>query len=86
MSHQLRFSSLFFLALLASIAPATERVFVEQNIENARLYYQGEIPIAVFSGTPEEMGRQQAELLAKSSQPVMVFPKQFNFARVYGGN
>lgn len=52
-------------------------MFVERELENARLYYQGEIPIVVFSGTPEEMGRQQAELLAKSSQPVMVFPRKF---------
>lgn len=71
------FLGLFLLVSQASSTTAAERVFLEQEIAGARLYYEGEIPIAVFSGTPEEMGRQQAELLAKSSQPVMVFPRQF---------
>lgn len=51
--------------------------FTPTEAEGGRLFYQEGIPIAVLSGTPEEMGRQQAALLGDAAQHVLTFPRRF---------
>jgi isopenicillin-N N-acyltransferase-like protein len=66
------------LALLALTARAeAPRRFTPAETAGARLYYQDNIPIAVLSGTPEEIGRQHAGLLADPAKQVLTFPKRF---------
>lgn len=66
--------------LLASVArPAMgdERfAFTPIEVEGGRLFYQDGIPIAVVAGTPDEMGRQHAALVAPAAQRVITFPKR----------
>jgi isopenicillin-N N-acyltransferase-like protein len=68
----------FALALLALNARAeAPRRFTPAETAGARLFYQDNIPIAVLSGTPEEIGRQHAALLAEPAKQVLTFPKRF---------
>jgi isopenicillin-N N-acyltransferase like protein len=77
----LRLSSLIALAMLvAGSAPAAElasRTFTERKIEGAELRYVGNVPVATFTGNPEEIGRQHAELLGEFGKQAMSFPKRF---------
>jgi hypothetical protein len=68
--------------LLATALPAVARAdpprtFVEAEAEGASLRYQDGIPIAILSGTPDEIGRQHAALLAAPARDVLKFPKRF---------
>jgi isopenicillin-N N-acyltransferase like protein len=66
------------LALLALGARAeAPRRFTPAETTGARLLYQDSIPIAVLSGTPEEIGRQHAALLGEPAKRVLTFPKRF---------
>jgi hypothetical protein len=67
-----------FALLAATPAAADDRfAFTPIETEGARLFYQDGIPIAVFGGTPDQMGRQQATLFAAAAQRVLTFPKRF---------
>ena len=55
---------------------APDRNFTPREAEGGRLFYDHGIPIAVFSGTPEEIGRQHGALLGKPGQVVAAFPKR----------
>jgi isopenicillin-N N-acyltransferase-like protein len=65
-------------ACRASAAPP--RVFTPAETHGARLFYQDNVPIAILSGTPEQMGRQQAGLLGGSATQVLTFPRKFTKA------
>ncbi len=66
------------LALVASATRAdAPSLFADAEVEGASLRFQGNVPIAVFTGTPEEIGRQHAALLAEPAREVLQFPKRF---------
>jgi isopenicillin-N N-acyltransferase-like protein len=66
------------LALLAvTVRAEAPRHFTPAEVAGARLFYQDSIPIAVLSGTPEEIGRQHAALLGEPAKRVLTFPKRF---------
>jgi hypothetical protein len=52
------------------------RLFAEAHTDGATLAYQHGIPIAVLSGTSDELGREHAELLAAPAKGVLKFPKK----------
>lgn len=73
------------LALIAAVTvsranAAPPRVFTPAEAEGARLFYQDNVPIAILTGTPEQMGRQQAALLGGSATQVLAFPRKFTKA------
>jgi isopenicillin-N N-acyltransferase-like protein len=75
--RSLRAIALVTLALCAATARADEpRVFTPVETAGARLFYQGDIPIAVFGGSPEDIGRQHAALLGEPATHILAFPKQ----------
>jgi isopenicillin-N N-acyltransferase like protein len=61
-----------------SAAPC--RLFMPAEADGARLFYQDNVPIAILSGTPEQLGRQQAALLAGPAAQALTFPKKFTKA------
>jgi isopenicillin-N N-acyltransferase like protein len=68
------------LLLVACCAPALAaqpRIFTELKAEGGQLRYIGDIPVAILSGTPAEIGRQHAALLAEPGKDVMDFPRKF---------
>ena len=53
------------------------RYFEEGKTDDgARLTYMGDTPVMFLSGTPEEIGRQHANLAGKSIKPVAAMPKR----------
>ena len=71
-------SLLFAMACITRPVAAEEErfAFTPVEAESARLFYQDGIPIAVVSGTPEEIARQHAALLATPAKYVLTFPKR----------
>lgn len=76
----------FFWLLLVGLAttsgralakPVGESAFVAKKIDGAELRYVGNVPVAILSGTPEEIGRQHGELLAGPGKAVANFPERF---------
>jgi isopenicillin-N N-acyltransferase like protein len=68
--------------LLAALVCATahgkpSRTYTPATAEGAELRYVGEIPVAIFTGTPEQIGRQHAALLKEPGQAAIDFPKKF---------
>ena len=60
----------------AKNAGSTKRYFQEgETADGARLKYFGNTPIMFLKGTPEEIGRQHAELAGESLKPVAAMPK-----------
>ncbi len=57
--------------------PAAKSAFVAKKIDDAELRYVGNVPVAILSGTPEEMGRQHGELLAGPGKAMTDFPERF---------
>ena len=57
--------------------PAGESAFVAKKVDGAELRYIGNVPLAILSGTPEEMGRQHGELLAGPGKAIAAFPERF---------
>ncbi len=51
--------------------------FIERKVDGAELRYAGDIPIATLSGTPEQMGRQQAAVLKEAIPGALQLPKRF---------
>ena len=60
----------------AAKAPV-EKTYAPREVDGARLFYEGSIPVAVLTGSPSELGRQQAALVADVSGPIMAFAKKF---------
>lgn len=58
-------------------AAESPRTFTERQVHGGELRYVESIPVAVFDGTPEEMGQQHAVLLGESAKPALAFPKRF---------
>ena len=56
---------------------APSRTFIESKTETAELRYIGDIPIAILTGTPEQIGRQHADLLAANSGAIMKMPRRY---------
>lgn len=54
------------------------QTFTPTKTEDAQLRYLGEIPVAILSGTPEQIGRQHAALLAKPGKAALEFPKRIS--------
>ena len=46
------------------LAKPAESAFAAKKIDGAELRMMGNVPVAILTGTPEEIGRQHAELLA----------------------
>lgn len=57
--------------------PAAESAFVAKKVDGAELRFVGNVPVAILSGTPEEMGRQHGELLAGPGKAMTDFPERF---------
>ncbi len=82
MSRPLRRQWTLALSLVAAVAAsrataAPPRVFTPAEAQGARLFYQDNVPIAILSGTPEQIGRQHAALLAGPAAQALTFPKRF---------
>jgi isopenicillin-N N-acyltransferase-like protein len=60
-----------------ALAKPAESAFVAKKIDGAELRYVGNVPLAILSGTPEEMGRQHGELLAGPGKAIAAFPERF---------
>jgi hypothetical protein len=66
------------MAMLCHPALAKQpRIFAEQKTGGAELRYLGDIPVLTFSGTPEEIGRQHAQLVKEPLRPALDLPKRF---------
>ena len=64
--------------LCTTTAPvAAQRTFTEQTLPDAELRYIGPVPVAILTGTPEEMGRQHVDLLAADSDAAMDMPHRY---------
>lgn len=61
----------------ATAKPAGESAFAAKKIDGAELRLVGNVPVAILTGTPEEIGRQHAELLAEPGKAMVEFPKRF---------
>jgi hypothetical protein len=61
-------------ALLQAKAP---RTYTEATAKGAELRYIGDIPVAIFTGMPEQIGRQHAALLKEPGRAAIEFPKKF---------
>jgi isopenicillin-N N-acyltransferase like protein len=74
-------AKIIVVALLAAFcrpALATQpRIFAEQKADGAELRYLGDIPVLTFAGTPEEIGRQHAQLVKEPLKPALDLPKRF---------
>ncbi len=55
----------------------TARTFTPRKIDNAELRYIGDVPIAILSGTPEQIGRQHAILMKEAIPGALALPKRF---------
>ena len=53
------------------------RRFMEAEAEGAALHYVGNVPIAILSGTPDEIGRQHAALMSEQARVVLTVPRRF---------
>jgi len=64
-------------SIVASSAVADDLVFPEVQHGKGELRHVHGLPVAIFAGTPEEIGEQHAALLAKPGMPLLRFPKEF---------
>jgi isopenicillin-N N-acyltransferase-like protein len=77
--------SLLAVACLCRATAAEERfAYAPVEAGAARLFYHDGIPIAVVSGTPEEIARQHAALLATPAKHVLTFPRRL--AKEFGAD
>lgn len=70
-------SALVLLSVSTLGHAAPPRLFAAATAEGAQLRYQDGVPIAVFTGSPDEIGRQHAALLAAPARDALKFPKLF---------
>jgi hypothetical protein len=79
----LRLAASVFLGVVASLGPhgalAAESapIYAERQTAGGELRYVAGVPVAVFSGSPEEIGRQHAAVLGDSARPALELPKRF---------
>jgi hypothetical protein len=64
-------------AVCTSARAAPPRTYTATQSEGAELRYIGDIPVAIFAGTPEQIGRQHAALLKEPGCAAIEFPKKF---------
>ncbi len=65
------------MAWRAAASPAAEVPrFVERTFEGGRLKFVKGLPVMILQGTPEQIGRQHAELVANAAKSLMSLPKQ----------
>lgn len=64
-------------AAIALAKPAGESAFVAHKVDGAELRMVGNVPVAILSGTAEEIGRQHGELLAGPGKAMTDFPERF---------
>ncbi|MBN2577971.1 MAG: hypothetical protein JXB10_03190 [Pirellulales bacterium] len=72
---------LVFAALLVSCGASTwsaeeARPFREGKFETAELRYIHDVPVLIVAGSPEEMGRQKAELTADAVEKMVAYPQR----------
>ena len=71
---------ILMLLLTASAAEAFAKApaaFVPRQVEGAELRLIGKVPVAILSGSPEEIGRQHGQLLAGPGEAMVEFPMRF---------
>lgn len=74
----LRISFLYLLTFSLYLLPThAAEVLPAARFGRGELRYVDSIPVAVFEGSPEEIGKQHAALLLKNSEELMQFPKRF---------
>jgi isopenicillin-N N-acyltransferase like protein len=81
----MRRGGLVFVLLIGIVAvseraqakPAAEPPFAARTIDGAELRFIENVPAAILSGSPEEIGRQHAELLAGPGKAMVEFPRRF---------
>ena len=68
------------LLLLVLFTPAVQSAepfrFPEDEYEGAQLKYVNELPVLMVAGTPEEIGRQVAELGVKPADRLLAYPRE----------
>jgi len=67
---------LLSMAVSIETAAGKERVFSTGKHGRGELRYLEEVPVAIFTGTAEEIGEQHAALLGKSAAGALKFPKK----------
>jgi hypothetical protein len=76
-----RLSSLAAALLLITssrwVQAETTHTFVERKIDGAELHYVDNIPVAVLSGTPEQVGRHHAALVKGCAPAALELPRKF---------
>ncbi|QDT75788.1 C45 family autoproteolytic acyltransferase/hydolase [Lacipirellula limnantheis] len=82
MSYVVKSSIIVFVVISATVQaavakPVGESAFAAKRIDGAELRMMGNVPVAILTGSPEEIGRQHAELLAKPGKAMVEFPKRF---------
>jgi isopenicillin-N N-acyltransferase-like protein len=81
--HQVTKISIVALSVIAAgvqssfAKPAAESAFAAKKIDGAELRMMGAVPVAILTGTPEEIGRQHGELLAEPGKAMVEFPQRF---------
>jgi hypothetical protein len=70
-------ASLLTASTAACGLAAPPRTYTPATTEGAELRYLGEIPVAILTGTPDQIGRQHAALLKEPGQAAIEFPKKF---------
>ena len=81
MSPRLTAVALFSMILAAATQQVTQTCAKEQlypttTYGNGQLRYVSGIPIAIYSGTPTQIGEQHAELVGKPGAPLLKYPKR----------
>jgi isopenicillin-N N-acyltransferase like protein len=76
----------FILLILAGgpLAAAEPFRFPERRHGAGELKYINGLPVLILEGTPEEMGRQQAALIADVVKPLLEYPKKLLAEHGYG--
>ena len=68
---------LLLLGCSASALAKAPSAFVPRVVDGAELRFIGKVPVAILSGSPEELGRQHGELLAGPGAVMVEFPLRF---------
>ncbi|HUG92132.1 MAG TPA: C45 family peptidase [Planctomycetaceae bacterium] len=80
-----RLASLILLALSCGVLAAAEPFrFPERTYKQAELKYVHGLPVMILQGTPEQIGEQQAALVADVVRPLMAYPKKVLDEHGYG--
>ncbi|MBN2217193.1 MAG: hypothetical protein JW719_07435 [Pirellulales bacterium] len=63
-------------ALAVHSALGQDHRFAEKQVDGARLTYVDDVPVLSLHGSPEELGRQWAELVGPAAKRLVEYPKQ----------